>query len=773
MPATQIERPFRIKTPLGEDALLLDRFEGIESISRPFRFTVRMLSPDPNIDLESLLTKPAVVAFNLDDETERYVHGHLNRVRLLRHGEHGMAAYEAEIVPWLWFLNNFSDCRIFQGKTVPEIIEQVFHDRGFRDYRFRLQGQFPRRDYCVQYRETDLNFVSRLMEEEGIFYFFEHTPEQHLLILANHNSAFRPCPNQSRAQYLTASGGLRNEDTVFSLETQYQAQVGKVSLTDYDFEKPKTSLLSSLSNSLKGEDYDYPGKYVNRDDGDRYARIRLEEREARLVTVGGESNCDGFECGYTFELSEFHRDDANRQYIITVLEHSAKNTGYRAGEPEPYSYSNHVEAIPASVPFRPMRLTARPVVQGCQTAVVVGPRGEEIYTDKYGRVKVRFHWDREANGDGNSSCWIRVAHSWAGKGWGSISIPRVGQEVIVDFLEGDPDRPIIVGSVYNADQTTPYKLPDEQTKSTLKTMSSKGGGGFNEIRLEDKKGSEQVFVHAEKDLDVRVKNDRREWTGHDRHLIVARDKAEQVQRDSHLNVKRDQIQKIGRDQHLEVSGKSAVKITGSSSLSVSGDVIEEFKANHTSKVTQDLYLKAMQIVIEAGMGITLKVGSNFITIDASGIAIQGMPVVQINSAGAALAGSPGSLIAPLAPTDPAEADNANPGAVTSVGAPQQTPPSVIVLESITATKRSAASDTPPHDPDSEENQRKTHWIEIELIDEDGNPFPGEAYRITLPDGATVADGTLDSKGRARVEGIDAGVCKVTFPNLDKDMWRPA
>jgi len=777
LPATQIDRPFRLKTPLGDDALLLDSFDGYERVSTPFRFILRLLSPDPNIDMQDLLSKPAVLSINLTEESERHLHGHINRIKLLEYGEDGMAAYEAEMVPWLWFLNYFSDCRIFQNKTVPEIVGQVFQDRGFTDYQLKLQGSFLPREYVVQYRETDFNFVSRLIEDEGIFYYFEQTQDKHTLVLANDKSAFSACPNKGQARFLASTGSAQPDDTVVSLEAEFRFHTGTASLTDYDFEKPNTSLFATLAGKLKGEDYDYPGKYLTKDDGDRYARLRLEEREVALNTVRGVSNCMGFECGYKFTLTDHFRDSANTDYTLTALDHHARNASYRSGHEDPFEYTNRFEAVPNSVSYRPPRVALKPMIHGTQTAVVVGKSGEEIWTDQYGRVKVQFFWDRQGEYNENSSCWIRVAHGWAGKQWGMIHIPRIGQEVVVSFLEGDPDRPIITGSVYNAVQTVPYTLPDEQTKSTLKSMSSKGGGGFNEIRLEDKKGSEQVFIHGEKDIDIRIKNDRKEWIGEDRHLIVTRDKMEQVQRDSHIDVTRDQIEKIGRDHHLEIAGKAAVKITGSNSWSVTGDVIEEFKGNHSSQVTQNLYLKAMQIVIEAATGITLKVGGNFITIDMSGVAIKGMPMVQINSAGAALSGSPGSLVSPLSPTDPTEADDADPGAAAEMRSGSAATPANLSLLAVApaamqARRQSAASDAPTHDPNSPENQDKKHWIEIQLLDEDGNPVPGEPYKITLPDGSTVADGTLDDKGHARVSNIDSGTCQVTFPNLDKEAWEP-
>jgi type VI secretion system secreted protein VgrG len=618
----------------------------------------------------------------------------------------------------------------------------------------------------VQYRETDFDFVSRLLEDEGIFYYFEQSPDKHTLVLANDNSAFTPCPNKPQARYLATTSSSQPEDTVTTLQAEFRMHTGTASLTDYDFEKPNTNLFATLAGNLPGEDYDYPGKYKTKDDGARYARIRLEEREVALTTMHGASNCMGFECGHQFTLTEHFRDACNQDYALIALEHEGRNTSYRAGH-NPFEYKNSFEAIPHSAPFRPSRSTPKPRIHGAQTAVVVGKAGEEIWTDKYGRVKVQFFWDRQGGGDENSSCWIRVAQGRAGKQWGSIQIPRIGQEVVVSFLEGDPDRPIITGSVYNADQIVPYTLPAEQTKSTWKSMSSKGGGGFNEIRLEDRKGKEQVFIHGEKDIDIRVKNDRRESIGNDRHLTVGRDKLEAVQRDSHVRIARDQVKKIGRDDHIEIAGKSAAKIDGSLSLSVTGDVAEQFSANHSSEVAQNLYLKAMQVVIEAATGITLKVGGNFITIDMSGVAIKGMPMVQINSAGAALSDSPGSLVPPLAPSDPAPADRANPGALGSgtSGSPNS---GKAALSTVTPATR---NDGPTHDPSSPENVDKKHWIEIELEDEDGNPIPGEPYSITLPDGSTVADGTLDEKGTARVDHIDAGTCKVTFPRLDQEAWK--
>ncbi len=681
---TLAERPFRVKTPLGDDVLLLGSFQGDEAVSQPFRFVLKLLADNSALDLTGMLSKPVVLTVKLADETERHIHGNINRITQLEHQDDGLVAYEAEVVPWFWFLTLFSDCHIFQNMTAQTIIEKVFSNRGFSDFRFDLQATLPTREYCVQYRETDFNFVSRLLEEEGIFYFFEHTVDKHTMVMADSATSFAACPKQPTARYAPITDAVVDDDTVNTLLCEQRVHTGMVSLNDYNFEQPALSLLSSCSGTQNGEIYDYPGKHETKDDGDRYARIRLEEQEVQLQCVAGDSNCRGFQTGYTFTLSDHYRDDANQSYTLLSIHHEAKNTGYQSSSGDEFYYGNRFKAIPSSVAFRPPRVSMKPVVKGSQTALVVGKSGEEIWVDNYGRIKVQFYWDREGVDDENSSCWIRVAQTWAGKNWGGIQIPRIGQEVVVDFLEGDPDRPIIIGSVYNADQMPPYTLPDFQTKSALKSMSSKGGGGFNEIRFEDNAGSEQVFIHAEKDMDIRVKNDRKEWIGEDRHLIITRDKLEKITGNSHSEVDGNKNMQVKGDRNLAVLGKEAIQITGQHSLTVQGDVVEVFQGNHSSQVTQNIYLKGAQVVIEAEMGLTINVGGNFITINPAGVTILGT-MVMINSGGSALSGSAGSADSPVAPTAPATADDASPGSTTTVTPGQAATPVTISLDTISPT----------------------------------------------------------------------------------------
>ena len=523
MALTQAGRHIRVNTVLGKDKVFLESFEGEERVSELFRFELILLTDDPGFTMDSLLNKPAVVSLSLHDDTDRHFHGIINDIEEIETRVEGYVVYRATMVPWTWLLTLFDDCRIFQNKSVPDIVQQVFTDRGFTDYANRLTGSYQPREYCVQYRETDLNFISRLLEDEGIFYFFEHDDNKHTLVLADKPTAFVDCPCQSTAVYDTTPGLWQELDVVLSVRRTQRLRVGKVTENDYDFTKPKTTLDANLTSDRKGEFYEYPGKYTVRDEGSRYARVRLEEQEVKLLTLHAETNCRAFRPGFKFTLTGYYRDEANQAYAMLAIHHrAANNTHISSAElQEAFDYRNSVEAIPAETPYHPPRNARRPFIQGSQTAVVVGKSGEEIWVDQYGRVKVQFFWDRAGKMDENSSCWIRVAQLWAGKGWGAIFTPRIGQEVIVDFLEGDPDRPIITGRVYNGDQTVPYALPGEQTKSTIKSMSSKGGGGFNEIRLEDKKGKEQVFIFGEKDQDIRIKNDAREWIGErpqpDRH----------------------------------------------------------------------------------------------------------------------------------------------------------------------------------------------------------------------------------------------------------------
>ncbi len=636
MDPTQGNRLAAIHTTMADDVLVLRGFTGDEQLSRPFRYLAELSSTNPAINFAGYIGKPVGIGLNLGKKGTRYFHGIVSRF-LQVPGDGGGGRYQAEIVPWLWLLTRTSDCRIYQEKTVVDIVEDVFRRRGFTDYKLKLSRTYRTWEYCVQYRETDFNFVNRLLEQEGITYFFTHTDSAHIMTLADSPSAHGPAEGYGEVAWHPVDDGGNTRECVRNWITEQQIQSASYVHTEYNFTKPRADLQAGahFPDAIKGHDweiFDFPGEYDTVADGETYARVRIEELGAAQDTFRGEGDPLGLAAGNTFELTDHPRNDQNAKYLITGIHHRFDQSSYvtgAAGGGTPYRCE--FTAIPAARQYRPSRATPKPIIQGPQTAAVVGPDGEEIHVDKYGRVKVIFHWDRYSKADENSSCWIRVSSEWAGKKWGSIHTPRIGQEVIVEFLEGDPDRPIITGRVYNEVAMPPYDLPAEKTKSTLKSNSSKGGAGFNEIRFEDKKGQEQVFIHGEKNQDVRIKNDTFEWIGNNRHLIVKKDQVELVENNRSETVKADHMEKIGKDRHLKVVGKEAKEVGESLSLTVKGDVIEVFKKNHSEQTTNDYYLKADNIVIEGMTNVTIKVGGSHIVLAADGIEIKTGGTVKVES----------------------------------------------------------------------------------------------------------------------------------------------
>jgi len=658
MPVTQKNREIGIVTPLGPDVLLLRDMNVTEELGRPFTISLELNSTE-NIQFEDLLGQNVTIRLDRPKGI-RFFNGYVGSIsQTVDQGRY--AVYQATVHPWLWFLTRTADCRIFQQLTVPDIIKQVFKDLGFTDFKDKLCGSYRTWDYCVQYRETDFDFVSRLMEQEGIYYYFTHEKDKHILIMADCCGCHEVIAGYQEIPYYPPDEvAVRDEECISNWYTSKQIQPGSYALNEYKFTTPKadlkvdSSILDGHSRS-EYEVYDYPGEYIVADEGNNYARTRIEELHAQYEQINGQSIVRGLLCGGLFTLSNFPRADQNREYLVVSVNHSIHTESFAAGEDAGGTvYKNSFTVIESKTQFRPTRITPKPIIQGPQTAIVVGPKGDEIYTDKYGRVKVQFHWDRYGKNDENSSCWVRVSHPWAGKGWGAVSIPRIGQEIIVDFLEGDPDRPIIIGRVYNAEAMPPYELPNYATMSTLKSNSSKGGGGFNEFRFEDKKGKEQIFLHGEKNQDIRIKNDTYEWIGNDRHLIV----------------KKDQFEQVEGDKHLTVTGDQNEKVNGTISITTGMDLQEKVGMNHAVDAGTAIHLKAgMNVVIEAGMSITLKAGSGFIVIGPAGVTIVGTPTL-INSGGSAGSGAGCSADTPKLPK---EADKAKPGEVDKLP-PPATPP---------------------------------------------------------------------------------------------------
>ena len=686
---TQANRLIRVETVLGKDALLLQGFRGQESVSRLFHFDLYMHSENRSIKMESIVGKKATVVIVLPDKKERYINGIISSFAQAGSTPLEMgttpkifAYYSATLVPHFWMLTRTSDCRIFQEMTAPDIITKIFEEHKL-DFKNHLHGDFNRREYAVQYRETDFNFVSRLMEEEGIFYFFKHEADKHSLVLANDPDEFKSIPQHGDISYKSLIGEDKLRDVITEWTVGQEVRPGRYVINDFDFKKPTFDLTSGVGgkDERKLEIYDYPGEYVTREEGERLVGMRMHEQESPMIVATGASTCRGFTAGYKFKMKDHYRRDFNKEYVITSNYISSdQGTNYRTtgvDATEFFQYSNQIQCIPSPAPFRPARLTPVPFMQGPQTAIVVGPPGEEIYVDQYGRVKVQFHWDREGKYNEKSSCWMRVSQNWAGKRWGAMFTPRVGQEVIVDFLEGDPDQPIITGRVYNGNAMPPYELPAEKTRSTIKSDSSKGGGGFNEIRFEDKKGEEQVFIHSEKDFDLRVKNEAREFVGDNRHLIV----------------KADQKEFVDADKHLHVRGDHTEKIDGTYSLTTLMDRQEKVGLRYALDAGIEIHQKAgMNFVIESETSITLKVGTNFININPSGIFIIGT-VVVINSTGSFQA-TPGAGVMPEIPADPEEADDAGAGQKAELPKPKKPPVPASYSVGALSLQRAAQDGTP-------------------------------------------------------------------------------
>ncbi len=636
--ATQDTRLFRFFSPLGENALLLQAFSGTESLSRLFQFKLALLATRDDIEHDEIVGKPVMLRVQLASGRHRTWSGvisHFSKGSSLE----GWTQYQAEMVPWFWFLTRNTDSRIFQKKSVPDILREIFQEFGFADYRMKLNGDYPPIEYCVQYQESTTDFIARLMEREGIYYFIEHgDPVHHLVITDNPDS--HQAVRDDYVRYHRAAG-VEESDTVNDLRHQRELRTGRVVLRDYNFETPETELeastdtVATIGNNQSYSSFEFPGGFTERSGGDRYAKLIMEAEETQHETFFGEGNCRDFSPGYYFKLWEHPIDSYDQAYLLASVAHEGRNN-YQDQQAQNSTYYNRFTCIPLRVPYRPQRLTPKPVMRGLQSAVVVGPSGEEIYTDKYGRVKVQFHWDRRGKRDEKSSCWMRVAHPWAGKGWGFITIPRIGQEVLVDFLEGDPDQPIIVGAVYNAVQRVPYELPGNKTVSTLKSNSSPGGDGFNELRFEDKKGDEKVFLHAEKNFDIRVKNSTTDTIGGDLHLLVGGEQCEQVKGDKHGTVDGEWLNKVGMDYGLK-AGMNMGQAAG---------LAANFKAG-------------TEMVLEAGLQITLKAGPSTIVLGPAGVTIDG-PLVRINCGG-----SGGAAQDPNPPNPPKQAGTAQSGEASS------------------------------------------------------------------------------------------------------------
>ncbi len=588
---SQHTRLVHVDSPLGPEVLQLQRLEGREELGRLFSHELELVSSNPALPLDALLGKPMSLALELPGGSRRYFHGIVARCSQGA-GAGQFASYQVTLRPWLWLLTRTSDCRIFQNQKVPDIIKQVFRDLGFSDFEDALSRSYREWEYCVQYRETSFDFVSRLMEQEGIYYWFRHEQSRHILVLSDAYGAHQSPPNYASVPYYPPTLEQRERDHFYDWHMAREVQSGSLSLNDYDFQRPgaRLEVRSNIARPHAAADYplyDYPGEYVQSQDGEQYARNRIEAIQAQHERVRLRGVVRGIGAGHLFRLSGYPRDDQNREYLVVGAEYRVVQELYETGSGGAGSqFESELDCIDASQSFRLLPQTPVPVVRGPQTAVVVGPKGEEIWTDQYGRVKVHFHWDRHDQSNENSSCWIRVSQAWAGKNWGSMQIPRIGQEVIVSFLEGDPDRPIITGRVYNAEQTVPYELPANATQSGMKSRSSKGGtpANFNEIRMEDKKGAEQLYIHAERNQDNLVENDASLSVGHDRNKSIGHDELARIGNNRTRAVKLNDTLLVGGAKSDSVTGTYLIE-AGAQIRLVCGKSVVEFNADGTINIS--------------------------------------------------------------------------------------------------------------------------------------------------------------------------------------------
>ncbi|UIP32704.1 type VI secretion system tip protein VgrG [Stutzerimonas kunmingensis] len=640
-------------------------FQGREAISQPYRFDLELVSEHPDLDLESLLHRPAFLSFASDGSG---IHGLVHQAAQGESGQR-LTRYRLTLVPQLAYLAHRTNQRIFQHLTVPQIIAQVLEEHGIQvdAYRFQLGPViYPPREYCVQYDESDMHFIQRLCEEEGIHYHFQHTAAGHALVFGDDQTVF---PRLAATAYQQDTGLVADQPVIKRFGLRLETRTSRVTRRDYDFEKPRLAMEAAFHSDFQPdlEDYVYPGRFTERARGKHLSQRALERHRHDYELAEGESDQPQLASGHFLPLGEHPRSDWNQLWLLTevlhegkqpqVLEESITNVPAHDGlAPSPLwgeargegalasshfqqGYRNQFTATPWDIPFRPALKHPKPKVLGSQTAVVTGPAGEEIHCDEYGRVKVQFHWDREGQADDKTSCWLRVSSSWAGDRYGGIAIPRVGMEVLVTFLEGDPDQPLVTGCLYHKEHQVPYDLPANKTRTVFKTLSSPGGGGYNELRIEDRKGAEQIYIHAQRDWDENIEHDQKIRVGHERHDTVEANSYSEFRAEEHRTTHADRKTEIRANDHLTVGNSQHLKIG-------TGQFIEAGNEIHLSS--------GLKVVLEAGSELTFKAGGNFIKLDGGGITMVG-PLIRMNSGGAP---GNGSGAAPIAPTLPKPADTA-------------------------------------------------------------------------------------------------------------------
>lgn len=587
---TETARQMELSCPLDPAVLRVRHLSGTERLGQCFEYALTLYSEKSDVEAEKLLGHHASVRLRCGEQPERYFDGIVCQFDTTgRQG--GYWTYRMVLRPWLWLLSRNSDCRVFQRATTLDIFHSILEGYSDKELENRLTYTQKPREYCVQYRESDLAFVSRLFEEDGVYYYFKHANGRHTLVLADSSNAHEPISGYEKLGLRRSDDEKSAKPMVYRWRTAKRIQAGIYTHTDYDFTKPNATLLSQRSDpqehtNAEAELFDYPGLYSEVATGTDLAAVRMEQIVAAYSVSEGSCDAAGLSAGALFSLTASLRDADNHEYLVTSASYDADSGGFETGSHEASSFGMAMSAIDSTITFRPPRRTPAPVIVGAQTATVVGPKGNEIWTDKYGRVKVQFHWDRRGKHNEDSSCFVRVAQPWTGSKWGAQFVPRVGQEVTVEFLEGTPDRPLITGMVYNANNPPPFALPSKQTQSGFKTQSTPKGSesDYNELRFDDDKGHEEIHVQAQRDLTMMVKHDSAAEIGHD----------------ASWHVKNNVSVSVAEGDHDTTVAKGAMR----------------------AEVKESLYgVTAKEVAVSASDAITLRVGDVSIRLDKTSITL--------------------------------------------------------------------------------------------------------------------------------------------------------
>ncbi|PZW99125.1 type VI secretion system secreted protein VgrG [Pseudomonas sp. 478] len=640
---------FSLHIPAVRNDFKVLAFDGVEAISALYAIQVELVSEDPDFDLESLLSQPAFLQFGLNGEG---LHGRIEDVFVGEAGKR-LTRYHLTLVPALHYLQFSHNQRIFQKLTVPQIIAQVLKGHGIQADAFTFHvSSSPEREYCTQYGENDFELVQRLCAEDGIAWHHQHSPDGHLLVFTDDQTWF---PKLGETPYQQDSGMVAEHPVVSQFSMRLRTRTSTTTRRHYDFQRPSLLLESRFTAEFSPEleDYRYPVLIENEKRGKQLARQALERHRTDYQLAEGRSDQPTLRCGHLFELTEHPRKTCNDLWLLLSVSHVGKQpqaleeaitSDVKPEDGFTQGYRNSFSAIPWDVFYRPP-MRPRKTVLVSQTARVTGPAGEEIYCDEFGRVKVELPWDRAELNSEKSSCWLRVSSSWAGENFGAVTIPRIGMEVVVTYLEGDPDQPLITGCVANTVTSVPYALPEHKTKTVLRSHSSPHTGGYNELSLEDRAGQERIYLRAQRDIeqlilndsDTKIGNDRREQITRDSHSLISNDRFEQVDNHSASLIKGDELHTTQGVRNTVIGGNELITISGNSSTTAGGTLVIQ--------AGSQAHVSAANVVINAGTSLTLQAGGQHIVINSSGI----FSSVAIVEGGSPVAGLPGQAALSVAP----------------------------------------------------------------------------------------------------------------------------